>query len=158
MTSMITILVILMIGALAFIEWSERKNTPKAKKTYPVAIGYNGVAVSDEEIYKKFGEFSKYWNLWNFCEARVFPNQLVYYFKVYDPMYNSSTRLQLIRAKQIAERALTLHFHEYGYFNLYAERFVAVELHANLLAVHIALTDNGLLEIHEMQKNSCAIP
>ena len=75
-----------------------------------------------------------------------------YVFRAYYPTrYDYSNRRLNTYVKQIAEKALTKHFHSFG-ITIPADRFVAVKIRSDMVSVYFATNDNGFSEIESLRQ------
>lgn len=127
---------------------------PTTGMTYDVAIGANGIAFREDVLNDSFHGLYDIWSDWYFEKCSYSPsgNMLGYEFRVYNPVHSISRKLTLQRVRQVAEKALTLHFHEQGIFNIPADNFIAVTTKGDRLIVAIACNEAGLNEIQQIRQ------
>lgn len=127
---------------------------PTTGMTYDVAIGANGIAFREDVLNDSFHGLYDIWSDWYFEKCSYSPsgNMLGYEFRVYNPVHSISRKLTLQRVRQVAEKALTLHFHEQGIFNIPADNFIAVTTKGDRLIVIIACNEAGLNEIQQIRQ------
>lgn len=127
----------------------------KPRFSYPVLIGSNGISIRDEIVNGYFENLYKIYTDW-YYESSYYSscNVVVYQFRVYNYKLTSKFDKKLVihRVKQIAERALIMHFHELGIYNIPVDNFIAVTLYSDTLRIHIACNDLGFKEIADIRK------
>ena len=122
-------------------------------QTYNVFIGDNGYIIRDDIVNEYFAPLQKYWETVFYSHINnPSPNVVEYVFRAYFPTrYDSSNRILNTRVKQIAEQALTKHFHSLG-ITIPADRFVAVKIRSDMVSVYFAINDNGFGEIESLRQ------
>lgn len=121
---------------------------------YDILIGSNGVSVRDEIVNHYFEKLYDIFNDWYFNVA-YFPtsNVVCYEFRVYNcKLENFDKKRILARVKQIAEKALVMHFHDRGIYTIPVDNFIAVTLYSDVLKVFIACNDAGFSEIEAIRQ------
>lgn len=121
---------------------------------YDVMIGGNGVAIRDEVVNNYFYKLYSLYSDWYYDLCyNVSCNVVCYQFRVFNCTQENFERKRIIyRVKQIAERALTMHFHERGLYGLPVDNFIAVTLCNDVLKVYIACNDAGFEEIQAIRR------
>lgn len=128
---------------------------PPASPNFDVLIGANGVCIRDEIVNRYFEGFYKIWEDWFFsrCYPSASGNLFVYNFRVYNPLNANMSRLNILhKAKQVAEKALTRHFHDSGIYNVDVDNFIVVNQKADVLVVLIAQNEAGFSEIADLRR------
>lgn len=122
-------------------------------QNYNVFIGDNGYTIRDDIVNEYFAPLQKYWETVFFSHINhPSPNVVEYVFRAYFPTrYDSSNRRLIMYVKQIAEQALTKHFHSLG-ITIPADRFVAVKIRSDMVSVYFATNDNGFGEIESLRQ------
>lgn len=127
--------------------------TVQTPANYNVLIGYNGYVIRDDIVNDYFSPLQKYWETVFYSHINhPSPNVVEYVFRAYFPTrYDSSNRRLIMYVKQIAEQALTKHFHSLG-ITIPADRFVAVKIRSDMVSVYFATNDNGFGEIESLRQ------
>lgn len=129
----------------------------KPQITYPVLIGSNGICIRDEVVNRLFERLYRLYDDWYF-EYSFYssPNVVIYQFRVYNYKLGDKFDRKLVihRAKQIAERALQMHFHDSGIYGTSVDGFIAITLYSDVLRVHIACNNLGFKEIEGIRLQS----
>lgn len=121
---------------------------------YNVAIGSNGIAIRDDIVHTYFRKLDNLYETW-FYEKSYFSSENVvcYEFRVYDCTLCNPTPKRIIdKVRPIAEKALTMHFHEQGIYSIAIDSFVAVRLFNDRLFVYYATNDKGFEEIQAIRQ------
>lgn len=121
---------------------------------YDVLIGGNGIAIRDEIVNKYFDRLYAIYEDWYYetCGYNS-PNTVFYQFRVFNlKLQNFEKKRVIYRVKEIAEKALIMHFHERGLYGLPVDNFVAVTLCNDILKVYIACNDAGFEEIQAIRR------
>lgn len=120
---------------------------------YNVFIGDNGYIIRDDIVNEYFAPLQKYWETVFYSHINhPSPNVVEYVFRAYYPTrYDYSNRRLNTYVKQIAEKALTKHFHSFG-ITIPADRFVAVKIRSDMVSVYFATNDNGFSEIESLRQ------
>lgn len=171
----IALLVMSYVGAILVVQQFLHKTKDEAKKavddfltqiislfqenrvplnSYDVMIGGNGVAIRDEIVNRYFEKIYTLFDDWYYemCGYNS-PNVVCYQFRVFNPKLENFDKKRVVyRVKQIAERALTMHFHDRGIFGMPVDDFVAVTLCNDVLRVFIACNDAGFAEIEAIRR------
>ncbi|WP_075721960.1 hypothetical protein [Roseburia sp. 499] len=124
--------------------------------TYDVFIGHNGYIIRDDIVNEYFAPLQNYWETFYYSDAKYASQNVVEYaFRAYFPTkFENSSRRLLASVKQIAEQALTRHFHSFG-VSFPVDRFIAVKIHQDIVSVFIAVNDKGFSEIEKLRQNIC---
>lgn len=127
--------------------------TVQTPANYNVFIGYNGYTYRDDIINEFFAPLQKYWETVYFAHASyISPNVVEYAFRAYFPIrYENAPRRLSMSVKQVAEQALTRHFHSVG-ISLPVDRFIAVQIQQDIVSVYIAVNDSGFQEIENLRE------
>lgn len=130
--------------------------TAQATPNYSVFIGYNGYTIRDDIVNEYFSALSNYWETVYYTNTKyISPNVVEYEFRAYFPTkFENSSRRLLASVKQVAEQALTRHFHSFG-VSIPVDRFIAVKIHQDIVSVYIAVNDKGFSEIEKLRQNIC---
>ncbi|MBQ9198689.1 MAG: hypothetical protein IJ141_00735 [Lachnospiraceae bacterium] len=129
----------------------------KPQFVYPVLIGSNGISIRDEVVNSAFEKLYRLYEDW-YYEYSFYSSQnvVVYQFRVYNYKLSDKFDRKLVihRAKQIAERALQMHFHDNGIYGTAVDGFIAVTLYSDVLRIHIACNNIGFREIEAIRLQS----
>ena len=121
--------------------------------TYPVLIASNGIRICEDIVHKYFTDLGRYFDIW-FYNASFFPtpNIVAFEFKVYDYIGDFNKFSVLHKTKRIGEKALTIHFHDVGFYNFQIDSFVAVDIVGDTLRFYFAYNDKGFEEIQSIRQ------
>lgn len=128
-------------------------STVQTSANYNVLIGYNGYVIRDDIVNEYFAPLQKYWETVYYSNSHyISPNVVAYEFRAYFPLrYEDAPRRLSILVKQVAEQALTRHFHSVG-ISVPVDRFIAVHIHQDIVSVYIAVNDSGFREIETLRE------
>lgn len=129
--------------------------TPPAQAplNYNIFIGYNGYCIRDDIVNEYFASLHNYWETVYYSDMKyVSQNVVEYEFRAYYPTkYEHSSRRLLASVKQVAEQALTRHFHNIG-VSIPVDHFIAVKIYEDVVSVYIAVNEIGFQEIAALRK------
>lgn len=128
--------------------------TPEQASSYfNVLIGYNGHSVRGEIVEKYFEDLAKIYETIYFANCQWYTRNVVQYtFRAYQPLKFADSPQRLARTvKQVAEKALTQHFHRQGLAPL-IDPFIAVIIQCDEVRVYIAANNVGFDEIAKLRQ------
>ena len=130
------------------------QNKPMQTFQYNVAIGSNGIAIRDDFVHTYFEKLNTLFETWYYERSYFNSNNTVCYeFRVYDCTLCNPTPKRIIdKVRPIAEKALTMHFHDQGIYSIAVDNFVAIRLFNDRLFIYYATNDKGFEEIQAIRQ------
>lgn len=130
------------------------QNKPMQTFQYNVAIGSNGIAIRDDIVHTYFEKLNTLFETWYYERSYFSSENIVCYeFRVYVCTLCNPTKKRITdKVRPIAEKALTMHFHEQGIYNIAVDNFVAIRLCSDRLFVYYATNDKGFEEIRAIRQ------
>lgn len=130
------------------------QNKPMQTFQYNVAIGSNGIAIRDDIVHTYFEKLNTLFETWYYERSYFSSENIVCYeFRVYDCTLCNPTKKRITdKVRPIAEKALTMHFHEQGIYNIVVDGFVAIRLCSDRLFIFYATNDKGFEEIQTIRQ------
>lgn len=130
------------------------QNKPMQTFQYNVAIGSNGIAIRDDIVHTYFEKLNTLFETWYYERSYFSSENIVCYeFRVYDCTLCNPTKKRITdKVRPIAEKALTMHFHEQGIYNIAVDNFVAIRLCSDRLFIFYATNDKGFEEIRAIRQ------
>lgn len=130
------------------------QNKPMQTFQYNVAIGSNGIAIRDDIVHTYFEKLNTLFETWYYERSYFSSENIVCYeFRVYVCTLCNPTKKRITdKVRPIAEKALTMHFHEQGIYNIAVDNFVAIRLYSDHLFVYYATNDKGFKEIRAIRQ------
>ena len=173
--TVVIVLVVCYIGAIYLVKITCQKTMDEAKKSvddflqkiidafqskpmqtfqYNVAIGSNGIAIRDDIVHTYFEKLNTLFETWSYERSYFSSENIVCYeFRVYDCTLCNPTKKRITdKVRPIAEKALTMHFHGQGIYNIVVDGFVAIRLYSDRLFVYYATNDKGFEEIKAIRQ------
>lgn len=129
------------------------QSKPMQTFQYNVAIGSNGIAIRDDIVHTYFEKLNTLFETWYYERSYFSSENIVCYeFRVYDCTLCNPTKKRITdKVRPIAEKALTMHFHEQGIYNIVVDGFVAIRLCSDRLFIFYATNDKGFEEIRAIR-------
>lgn len=130
------------------------QNKPMQTFQYNVAIGSNGIAIRDDIVHTYFEKLNTLFETWYYERSYFSSENIVCYeFRVYVCTLCNPTKKRITdKVRPIAEKALTMHFHEQGIYNIAVDNFVAIRLCSDRLFIFYATNDKGFEEIRAIRQ------